>query len=215
MELTKVIELIKNQGLKNLDLKFNAAVECIDIVKLIVKENNKKLGTNDVLELYGAFKQAIYGDQTNNPPSPFSYINPLKYAEERAKWNAWHQLKGMSSDDAKKRYIELAIAMSIKHENLTQDVDFCDQTLIDKSFNLGIEKETEPSFLDALIQAGETLEETCDEPSSDDEATEPETMDHVPTMLNSFNHRTNQETFPTGDIDPQAQRPSNKKLSLS
>ena len=52
------------------------------------------------LQLYGLYKQATEGDA----PSKCTSINPVA----RAKWNAWNQARGFSSDVAKDAYVEYA-----------------------------------------------------------------------------------------------------------
>ena len=53
-----------------------------------------------LLKIYGLFKQATAGDNTEKKPS-FSDI------VARAKWDAWTSRKGLSADQAKQQYIEL------------------------------------------------------------------------------------------------------------
>ena len=53
-----------------------------------------------LLKIYGLFKQATAGDNTEKKPS-FSDI------VARAKWDAWTSRKGLSADDAKQQYIDL------------------------------------------------------------------------------------------------------------
>ena len=53
-----------------------------------------------LLKIYGLFKQATAGDNTEKKPS-FSDI------VARAKWDAWTSRKGLSADQAKQQYIDL------------------------------------------------------------------------------------------------------------
>jgi acyl-CoA-binding protein len=53
-----------------------------------------------LLKIYGLYKQATEGDNTAKRPS-FSEFVP------RAKWDAWTAQKGLSSDEAKQKYIDL------------------------------------------------------------------------------------------------------------
>lgn len=54
-----------------------------------------------LLQLYSLYKQGSIGDVNTEPPSnPFDFIN-------KAKYNAWAELKGKSQDDAMKEYIAL------------------------------------------------------------------------------------------------------------
>ncbi|KOB77702.1 Acyl-CoA binding protein, partial [Operophtera brumata] len=51
------------------------------------------------LALYSLYKQAVFGDVNIAQPSGLV---------ESAKWKAWNGRKGISQDDAKKQYIDLA-----------------------------------------------------------------------------------------------------------
>lgn len=53
-----------------------------------------------LLRIYGLFKQATQGDNTEKKPS-FSDI------VARAKWDAWSAQKGLGADEAKQKYIDL------------------------------------------------------------------------------------------------------------
>jgi diazepam-binding inhibitor (GABA receptor modulating acyl-CoA-binding protein) len=58
--------------------------------------------SNDVLlQLYSLYKQATDGDVNTEPPSnPFDFV-------AKAKYNAWSALKGKSTADAMKEYVDL------------------------------------------------------------------------------------------------------------
>ncbi len=49
--------------------------------------------------LYGHYKQATVGDCDMSKPSSWDFMGNSKYA-------AWNELKGMSKDEAKKKYIK-------------------------------------------------------------------------------------------------------------
>lgn len=53
-----------------------------------------------LLKLYAYYKQATQGDNTEKKPSFSDFV-------ARAKWDAWTSQKGVSSDDAKQKYIDL------------------------------------------------------------------------------------------------------------
>jgi diazepam-binding inhibitor (GABA receptor modulating acyl-CoA-binding protein) len=53
-----------------------------------------------MLELYALNKQATIGDVNVDKPALFDFIAAAKY-------NAWTAKKGMSKEDAQKKYIEL------------------------------------------------------------------------------------------------------------
>ncbi|KAG2204406.1 hypothetical protein INT46_006198 [Mucor plumbeus] len=79
--------------------EFNTAAE-------EVKNLAKKPSDNQLLELYGLFKQATVGDNTSSKPT-FDIRG-------RYKWDAWTKLKGTSQEDAEKQYI--ALVESLKAE---------------------------------------------------------------------------------------------------
>ena len=64
------------------------------------KELPEKPSTNDLLSLYGLFKQAKQGDVTGNRPEGFDF-------KAIAKYDAWAELKGKSTEEAMEEYIEL------------------------------------------------------------------------------------------------------------
>lgn len=56
---------------------------------------------DELLKLYGLYKQATVGDNTTAKPGIFDLKG--KY-----KWQAWEDLKGTSQEDAESQYIALA-----------------------------------------------------------------------------------------------------------
>lgn len=62
--------------------------------------NNPSITDDDRLQFYKYYKQAIIGNCNTVCPSMFSFA-------ERAKWEAWNSLKGMTQDEAKAMYIFL------------------------------------------------------------------------------------------------------------
>jgi diazepam-binding inhibitor (GABA receptor modulator, acyl-CoA-binding protein) len=61
----------------------------------------KAPGTSEMLDLYGLYKQATTGDATGSRPGMFD-------PKGRAKWDAWSSRKGLSTEDASTKYVELA-----------------------------------------------------------------------------------------------------------
>ncbi len=53
-----------------------------------------------LLKLYALFKQGSTGDADGKRPGFTDMVG-------RAKWDAWNEMKGTASDDAKKQYIAL------------------------------------------------------------------------------------------------------------
>ncbi len=65
------------------------------------KQLSKKPDNDTLLKLYSLFKQGTEGDNKEEPPANmFDFV-------AKAKYNAWIALKGKSSQDAMKEYIDL------------------------------------------------------------------------------------------------------------
>jgi acyl-CoA-binding protein len=71
--------------------------------------NSKKLSQRPdnatLLKIYGLYKQATVGDNTEKKPGFGDMIG-------RAKWDAWNGMKGIGNDDAKQQYIDLIASLS-------------------------------------------------------------------------------------------------------
>jgi diazepam-binding inhibitor (GABA receptor modulating acyl-CoA-binding protein) len=78
----------------NMSAEFQAAAES-------VKNFTKKPTNEELLELYGLYKQVTVGDCNTEKPS--GWWDP----KGAAKWDAWKKREGMSKEDAEKAYIEL------------------------------------------------------------------------------------------------------------
>lgn len=59
-----------------------------------------KPSDQDLLKLYGLYKQATTGDNDTSKPGLLDFKGKMK-------WQAWEDRKGMSQEDAEKAYIEL------------------------------------------------------------------------------------------------------------
>ncbi|WIA09462.1 hypothetical protein OEZ85_008863 [Tetradesmus obliquus] len=79
---------------------FEAAAERIS--------NTPGPNNDEMLELYGLFKQAKVGDNNTAKPG-------LLDLKGKKKWEAWNNKKGMSSEDAMKAYIELVDSLLAKY----------------------------------------------------------------------------------------------------
>ncbi|XP_072515185.1 acyl-CoA-binding domain-containing protein 7 [Salminus brasiliensis] len=66
-----------------------------------VKKVKTRPTDQELLDMYGLYKQAIVGDINIDKPG----MTDLK---GKAKWEAWNSRKGMSKDDAMTAYIALA-----------------------------------------------------------------------------------------------------------
>ena len=71
--------------------------------------NSKKLSERPdnatLLKIYGLYKQATAGDNTEKKPGFSDMVG-------RAKWDAWNGLKGTSADDAMQQYVDLIDSLS-------------------------------------------------------------------------------------------------------
>lgn len=65
-----------------------------------VKTLKKAPSNQELLQLYALFKQGSAGDCTGSRPGAFKL-------KERAKFDAWAAIKGLSKDDAQSKYIAL------------------------------------------------------------------------------------------------------------
>jgi acyl-CoA-binding protein len=61
-------------------------------------------GNDAKLRLYALYKQATAGDASGKRPGMFDPVG-------RAKFDAWAQAKGMSPDEARAAYVELATSL--------------------------------------------------------------------------------------------------------
>ena len=54
---------------------------------------------DSLLKMYSLYKQATVGDVTGSRPGAFNF-------KGRAKYDAWAEVKGLSSDDAMTQYVD-------------------------------------------------------------------------------------------------------------
>lgn len=65
---------------------------------------------NDILlRLYALYKQATRGDICGPKPGFFDFVGTAKY-------EAWSQLRGMSGDEARRKYIELVRKLATRQQ---------------------------------------------------------------------------------------------------
>ncbi|KAJ9455758.1 Acyl-CoA-binding protein [Diplonema papillatum] len=82
--------------------------ELFEKASYLVKHAPAKESTNEEkLKVYGLFKQATVGDVEGSQPWAVQ-------VEARAKWDAWAANKGMSKEDAQKKYVEHVAAGDAK-----------------------------------------------------------------------------------------------------
>ena len=59
---------------------------------------------NTLLKLYALFKQATQGDASGERPGSFDFVR-------RAKFDAWEEIKGTSTEDAMQQYVDLVASL--------------------------------------------------------------------------------------------------------
>lgn len=79
--------------MSELDTRFRQAAE--DVKNLDERPDNDTL-----LKLYALYKQGSEGDVSGEKPGFFDFVGVAKY-------EAWERLKGMDSDEAKQKYVDL------------------------------------------------------------------------------------------------------------
>jgi acyl-CoA-binding protein len=65
-----------------------------------IKDLSERPDNDTLLKLYALYKQGADGDVNGPKPGFFDFVGTAKY-------EAWAKLKGTSSDDAKKKYVDL------------------------------------------------------------------------------------------------------------
>ena len=76
-----------------------------------VKTLKTKPDNNDLLKLYGLYKQAKFGDNKSSKQWAFQI-------EASAKYNAWLQYKGLSIDDAMNKYISFVKILLLREKKI-------------------------------------------------------------------------------------------------
>lgn len=87
----------------HIQTKMSVEVQFKKAAYLIRNGPPREASTDEKLKFYAYYKQATEGDVTGAQPWAVQM-------EARAKWDAWNGVKGMSKDEAMKKYIELVAA---------------------------------------------------------------------------------------------------------
>ena len=72
-----------------------------------VKNLKKSPSTDELLQLYALYKQGSSGDVSGSRPGAFKM-------KDRAKYDAWAKVKGLSQPDAQAKYIALVDSLVSK-----------------------------------------------------------------------------------------------------
>jgi acyl-CoA-binding protein len=75
--------------------------------KARVEKLSSRPSNDQLLDLYGLYKQATEGDVSGERPGLFDL-------KGRAKYDAWAKRKGAAKDDAMKKYVSLVDALAAK-----------------------------------------------------------------------------------------------------
>lgn len=86
-----------------LDKSFESAIQIVNNLK-------KKPCNEELLLIYGLFKQSKFGDNTTTQPGFLDFKGAKK-------WEAWNNLKGTNQNEAKQSYINLAMELFKKYGN--------------------------------------------------------------------------------------------------
>lgn len=74
----------------------------------LTKKFTEKPSNEDLLKLYGLYKQATEGDNVSERPGGFDF-------KAAAKYNAWMNMKGKSKEEAAGQYVQLVDQLSKTH----------------------------------------------------------------------------------------------------
>ncbi|XP_029372050.1 acyl-CoA-binding protein-like [Echeneis naucrates] len=80
---------------------FNKAAEEVKVLK-------QKPSNEEMVGLYGLYKQATVGDVNIERPGMFDFTG-------KTKWDAWDAKKGLSKDEAMAAYVELVEKLKSKY----------------------------------------------------------------------------------------------------
>lgn len=69
------------------------------------KQLSERPDNATLLKLYALYKQGTDGDNESSKPGMMDMVG-------RAKWQAWEEIKGMSTDDAMQEYVDLIESLS-------------------------------------------------------------------------------------------------------
>ncbi|NVJ87423.1 MAG: acyl-CoA-binding protein [Algoriphagus sp.] len=85
-------------------MKANTLEEAVALTKKFTSRPSNE----ELLKLYGLYKQATEGDNETERPGGFDF-------KAAAKYNAWLNLKGLSKEEAANQYLELVNKLAANH----------------------------------------------------------------------------------------------------
>ncbi|MCS5488936.1 acyl-CoA-binding protein [Algoriphagus limi] len=74
----------------------------------LTKKFTSRPSNEELLKLYGLYKQATEGDNETERPGGFDF-------KAAAKYNAWLNFKGLSKEEAANQYLELVNKLAENH----------------------------------------------------------------------------------------------------
>jgi diazepam-binding inhibitor (GABA receptor modulating acyl-CoA-binding protein) len=80
----------------------------LDEAMALTKKFTERPSNEELLKLYGLYKQATEGDNTGERPGGFDF-------KAAAKYNSWLSLKGKSQEEATQEYIDFVGNLSEKY----------------------------------------------------------------------------------------------------
>lgn len=83
-------------------------IDSLEAAIALTKKFTSSPSTEDLLKLYGLYKQATEGDNETERPGGFDF-------KAVAKYNSWINFKGISKEDAENQYISLVESLAVKH----------------------------------------------------------------------------------------------------
>ena len=86
--------------------------KAVELIQGMPKNSPVKVSQDVQLKVYSLYKQATVGDVNTSRPGMLDISG-------RYKWDAWNKLKGKSSEDAKKEYVQTFFEMYV-YSRLTQ-----------------------------------------------------------------------------------------------
>ena len=91
---------LEHQTTSNFKPELQTMTEAFESAVARSKEFTKRPSNEELLQLYALYKQATEGDVSGERPGGFDF-------KAIAKFDAWEELKGKSTEQAEKEYIQL------------------------------------------------------------------------------------------------------------
>ena len=94
---------MKEETQQAVDVPEQELVQLFELAAKASSASKQPVSDETKLQLYGLYKQVTVGDCNTARPALYEFVN-------RAKWDAWSRLKGMSKASAIKDYISTAVS---------------------------------------------------------------------------------------------------------